>query len=269
MTIVPAFDEGRFASLREQARLALGHPLIHTEQTGSTNDDLMASAGAGAPHGTVHLTEFQSRGRGRQGNVWLSPTPHENLLFSVLLRPKFTPESTSSFTLAVGLAVRDAVAPLLHEPVGLKWTNDILVRDHKLSGILVESQFRDSECVALVVGIGLNVHMTALPPELLSIATSLRLLGARTLDREQLLVDILLQLERRTRDWERNGLRSVLGDLREHDAINGRRVRVAGREGWARGIDDSGALLLEVDPSQPCDRLTSGLVELLENDPHP
>jgi BirA family transcriptional regulator, biotin operon repressor / biotin---[acetyl-CoA-carboxylase] ligase len=212
-------------------------------------------------HGTVHIADFQTKGRGRHGNTWTSPRPAENLLFSVLLRPSMALETASCFTLAVGLAVRDAVQPYLAQAVGIKWTNDIVAGGRKLAGILVESQLRGDRISALVVGIGLNVYMTDLPDEIASIATSMALLGAANCDRETLLVEILAALEQRLGAFEHAGLGAILDELRQHDAILGRRVRVGTHTGTARGISASGALLLDVGAPLGIVELTSGLVE--------
>jgi BirA family biotin operon repressor/biotin-[acetyl-CoA-carboxylase] ligase len=259
----PPFDVQRFEAHRSALGTLLGRPCHYHAITGSTNDDLMRLARNGAPHGTVVVADLQTRGRGRHGNTWSSPEPAENLLFSVLLRPRFALESASSFTLAVGLAVRDAVAPYVRAPVGIKWTNDVYASHRKLAGILVESQLRGSELMALVVGIGLNVHMSTLPDEIRTIATSLRLLEATELGRERLLADVLARLETRALAYEQTQISGIIDELRRHDAILGQQVRVGALVGMARGLDDDGALLLETDPERAPLHLTTGLVEVM------
>lgn len=258
------FDPARFEQLRIQRGVSLGRPCRFSAITGSTNSDLMQSARDGAPSGTLHVADLQTHGRGRHGNRWESPRSAENLLFSVLLRPNIPLEVASNFTLAVGLALRDAVQPHLAQVVGIKWTNDVYVENRKLAGILVESQIRESSLAALVVGIGLNVHMTQLPEEIADIATSLRLLDARCVERESLLVDVLAAVEQRTEQYERHGFASMLDELRTYDAIFARRVRVGDRTGVARGITSHGALLLDQGLPEGIIELTSGLVEILD-----
>lgn len=259
---LPAFDAIRFEQMRASAGLSLGRRCHIHEVTGSTNDDLMKLAREGAPHGTLCVADLQIRGRGRHGNSWTSPRPAENLLFSVLLRPALSLETASAFTLAVGLALRDALAPYLPVPVGIKWTNDVYAAGRKLAGILVESILTEDRLSALVVGIGLNVHMTALPDEIATIATSLALLDSTCLDRERLLVSVLTALEDRADEYVRTNIRGIIEELRRHDAIVGKTVRVGDLRGIARGLDDDGALLLETTPGQKPERLTNGLVEI-------
>lgn len=236
-------DTKRFESLRDEKQLGFGRPITAVERTASTNDDALAAAGAGAPHGALFVADEQTSGRGRRGSRWLS-RPGENLLFSVLLRPELQPEAASAMSLAVGLAVRDAITMRIDDPVLVKWPNDIVVHGKKLAGILMESRMEGKRLTALVAGIGLNVNMTEPDAEIAETATSLALLGAEELERESLLVDVLIQLERRSEEYVQSGLRSMLEELRRYDALDGRQVKVGDIEGTACGIGESGALLV-------------------------
>ncbi|HMJ15980.1 MAG TPA: biotin--[acetyl-CoA-carboxylase] ligase [Polyangiaceae bacterium] len=259
----PAFAADRFRELARARNLSLGDPLFALSVTGSTNDDALNAARAGAEHGATFLTDQQTSGRGRRGQRWSSP-PGENLTFSVLLRPAFAPERAGPFTLAVGLAIRDVAARCIAAPVGIKWPNDLLVNGRKLAGILVESHIQLGKLSALVVGIGLNVHMRALPPEIAGIATSLALEGAHEIEREHLLCDVLEALAARLASYETLGLSALLPELLAHDALRGRRVRTESASGIARGIEVSGGLLVE-DPSGSLVSVVSGGVELLDS----
>jgi BirA family transcriptional regulator, biotin operon repressor / biotin---[acetyl-CoA-carboxylase] ligase len=163
-------------------------------ETGSTNEDLLAAAGAGAAEGMVLVAERQTRGRGRQGRSWVSQ-PGTALIFSVLLRPVAVPPPGRGW---LPLLTGVALARALHEGTGvdvtLKWPNDVLAGGAKLAGILAE-QAGD----AVVVGAGINVgtaqddlpasHGDAPAP------TSLALRGAAGIDREALLAGVLRELE--------------------------------------------------------------------------
>lgn len=255
------FDADRFRALAAERGLALGTPLVSVRVTESTNDLALEAARQGAPHGATFVAEEQTRGRGRRGRLWSSP-PGQNLTFSTLLRPNLEPERASSLTLAAGLAVRDVVAARVAAQVGVKWPNDVVARGRKVAGILVESQLAGGRITALVVGIGLNVAMRELPPEIAELATSLGLLGASDLEREPLLCDVLTELERRVRAHETAGLPALLEELRAHDALLGRRVRVEATTGMARGIDAAGALLVENERGE-IRPIVSGTVEVM------
>jgi len=256
-----AFDVERFSQLLGTRGVSLGAPLHFCELTGSTNDDAMEAARAGAPHGATFVANAQTRGRGRRGATWSSP-PGENLLFSVVLRPKLSAQLAGTLTLPVGLAVRDALRSRVDAPVLVKWPNDLMADGRKLAGILLESQLIGSELSAVVVGVGINVAMRDLPADIAAVATSVALLGGTDLDRSSLLVDVLEAIERRARTHEERGLAAVLEELRGVDALAGRRIRVESLEGVARGIDERGALKL-VDDQGELHAVSSGSIELL------
>jgi BirA family transcriptional regulator, biotin operon repressor / biotin---[acetyl-CoA-carboxylase] ligase len=256
------FDGGLAARLLTERGLGLGLPLTVLPVATSTNDLGLAAARSGAEHGTAFVAEEQTHGRGRQGHRWLS-RPGESLTFSLLLRMGMTPRRASGITLVAGLAVREAVAARVSQPVGVKWPNDVLCQQKKLGGILVESLARGSELGAIVVGIGVNVA-PELPSELVDSATSLGLLGARELGREQLLVDVLAALEPRLRRFQASGLAELLGELEIHDALRGLRVRSGELEGRARGIDATGALVIVSDDGRE-QLVHSGSVDRVED----
>ncbi len=256
-----AFDADRFRAQAREVKPKLGRPLMYMPITGSTNDNALLAARSGAPHGSLFVADEQTAGRGRRGNTWLA-APGESLLFSVLLRPKLELEQVSALTLAVGLALRDAVAPLLVELVQIKWPNDLYVNKKKLAGILVESQMQGDRLQAVVVGIGLNVATRDFPDEIAARATSLAVLGATELDREPLLQTVLGALAERLDAYQLSGVAGILNELNAADALRGERVRVDGQSGIGRGLDEQGRLLLE-DEQGRTHAILSGTVELL------
>jgi len=263
MNAVLSFDSGRFERIARERELSLGQPLIFQPTTTSTNDVAMQLCQEGAPHGLLIVADYQTQGRGRRGNLWHSPSPGENLLFSLIMRPKHESEHPSNITLAIGLALRDAVQPLLDKTVRIKWANDVLVDDKKLAGILVECQLQSGKLPAFVIGIGLNVSMRELPSPIDSVATSLSLLNARSIDRETILADILQCIDSRVRNWQSHGFESMASELRQCDALLGRQIAVDGVRGRSLGIDDTGALMLRVDDDGTPRRLLNGTVELI------
>jgi BirA family transcriptional regulator, biotin operon repressor / biotin---[acetyl-CoA-carboxylase] ligase len=164
-------------------------------QTGSTNEDLLAEARAGAPAGIVLVAEAQTRGRGRLDRGWQSQ-PRSALTFSALLRPAGVPAANRGWLpLLTGVAVALALRAQTGLDVRLKWPNDVLIGDAKLAGILAE-QAGD----VIVVGAGINVSQVQ--DELPSArATSLWLQGARSLDRLAILTAVLREFERWYLPW--------------------------------------------------------------------
>ena len=141
------------------------------------------------------MAETQTAGRGRLGRSWSSP-PRAALACSVLLRPAAVPPAARAWLpLLTGIAVAAALRAEAGVPAGLKWPNDVLVADRKIAGILAEAHGD-----AIVVGIGLNVTLTAAELPVPG-ATSLLLEGAACLDRERLLAAVLTGLADRYGTW--------------------------------------------------------------------
>lgn len=126
----------------------------------STNSELMRRAAAGAPSGTVIVADSQHAGRGRRGRTWLSG-PAEGLMFSLLWRHVGPPARIGGLSLAVGVALDEALTRLGARDVFLKWPNDLLLRQGegfaKLGGILIELA-SDRRGMQAVIGIGLNLQ---------------------------------------------------------------------------------------------------------------
>ena len=254
------FDIARFTAEREARGVTLGAAIRWAELTASTNDDALSAARAGAAHGALFGAETQTLGRGRRGSEWFSEAG-AGLWFSVLLRRALAAEAAPGLALCAGLSVREAVAARVASRVLVKWPNDVLVDARKVAGVLVESQINGSRLSWAVVGIGLNVLQTAFPKAISTTATSLELLHAGATGREALLADVLEALETRLTRLEARGMVSVAEELRQHDALLGRQLRVDERSGTGAGIDDSGRLLLQLE-SGAVEACISGHVEL-------
>jgi BirA family biotin operon repressor/biotin-[acetyl-CoA-carboxylase] ligase len=209
-------------------------------ETGSTNADLLRDAAAGAPEGVVLVADHQTGGRGRLGRSWESP-PGASLLVSVLLRPRLEPAQAHLTTTAVGVSTATACEQVAGVEVRLKWPNDLLVsvgdEERKVGGILAESIVEGGVLEAVVVGLGLNVNWTeAIPEELAGIATALNLVAGRELDREELLVALLRELDQWCSQLEHDEGRDLLrATWLARSATVGREVRVELPDGSIEG----------------------------------
>ena len=131
--------------------------ILVLDEVGSTNDVLRERAEKGAAAGTAVAARRQTAGRGRRGHAWSSPVG--NLYLSVLLRPEVAPSRLPGLAAACGLGVLDGLALLgvTNEPQ-LKWPNDVLARERKLGGILVEAGRDNAGETFAVCGIGINLE---------------------------------------------------------------------------------------------------------------
>ena len=92
----------------------------------------LEDAGGGAPSGSVLAVELQTAGRGRMGRNWHSSLGTA-LTFSLLWRFDCGLNALSGLSLGAGVAVVRALKKLGAQGVQLKWPNDILTEQGKLS----------------------------------------------------------------------------------------------------------------------------------------
>jgi BirA family biotin operon repressor/biotin-[acetyl-CoA-carboxylase] ligase len=151
--------------------------------------------------GAVAVAEEQTAGRGRLGRTWEAPAG-TSVLVSVVLLPAVQAARLPELSLVAGGAVTEAIADVTGIEPTIKFPNDVLIGGRKVAGILAES----SEG-RVVLGIGVNVNQTRaqLPPDAQTEPTSLRVELGAPVDRAQLLVTILLRLERAYDAWIATG----------------------------------------------------------------
>lgn len=223
----------------------LGQPVLVKEQTGSTNTDCVALARAGAPAGAVVIANWQSAGRGRRGRQWLAP-PGSAVLLSAILRPRLAAEAVGRLGMAGALAVTDAVHLTAGVTASVKYPNDVLVAGRKLSGVLPEVHLTAGSIEWAVLGIGINVWRSAVPPELSASATSLEEHGDPP-SRNALIAALLNSLEQRLSQAEKNP-EALAADWRRRDVVLGRQVTIyfggGPRDGLAVDVDANARLLL-------------------------
>ncbi|MDX6495109.1 MAG: BirA family transcriptional regulator [Gaiellales bacterium] len=185
------------------------------------------------PEGGVAACDEQTAGRGRRGREWYSP-PGAGLLFSLALEPHTAPDRLPAFSLVAA----EAVCTVCDPRAMVRWPNDVMIEGRKVAGVLPE--LRDSK---LVVGFGVNVNQTpsGLPEQARVAATSLRIERGGEVDRVELLVDLLDELERRYDAFERDGFTGL-----DRDELRGHTVQlVAGRRGLCEGVDELGRLIVD------------------------
>ena len=227
-------------NLSELKTRRFGRSFQHHPSLDSTNRFLKDLAARGAEEGTTVLADEQSAGRGRWGRTWES-APGKGILVSVLLRPPLGAR-ISQLTAVMGLAVLKALRPYASQ-ARLKWPNDIWVEEKKLSGLLLESS--DG---AVIAGLGLNVSQV---PEDFSAelnATSLKLTHGSEVDKEILLVDLLLKMEQAYEEWKAEGFEKARREWEENACFMGEWIQASnGVTGKVLGMDAEGALLIRDD----------------------
>jgi BirA family biotin operon repressor/biotin-[acetyl-CoA-carboxylase] ligase len=229
--------------------------LEHVDQTGSTNSDLVAAATAESaswPDLSVLCASSQTAGRGRAGREWESKAG-SSLSVSILVRPHgVNLEHFGWLPILAGLAMTQTVGTLLPQArVELKWPNDVLVNDKKISGVLSEL-LPDGRGVVIGAGLNLSQSQAELP---IAEATSFALEGI-VVSFESALETYLGNFVKLYREFVGHRGNSDACGLRRSAQAKcgsiGRRVRAIMPgdqeiEGTAVSIDESGRLLISVD----------------------
>lgn len=233
----------------------LGREVISYAQTGSTNDVALELADNGMQEGTLIIAEFQTGGRGRRKRKWLSPTG-TSILASLILRPDIMAHEAQSITLISAAAVAQAIRSITQLPALIKWPNDVIINDRKVSGILVELRTEGSTVNFVVVGIGVTVNLPVnlFPSEIMDVATSLSHELGHNVSRIALLQEILRQLEQRYVKVKERRIDGIMAEWKALSATIGRQVRVTLPRRIIRGqaldIDAGGALLIRASTGQ-------------------
>jgi BirA family biotin operon repressor/biotin-[acetyl-CoA-carboxylase] ligase len=243
--------------------------LHHFPSAESTNTLLLESAANGVPEGTVYLADEQTAGRGRGGHAWHSSpgTSGEpaGLYVSVLAKPSLHLREALWISLATALAAQSAIKTVTGISIDLRWPNDLLFAGKKLGGILVETAVEPGADAALryaVIGIGININQEDFPPDLATLATSLRLSTGHEHRRTALLIALLRALDFELTQLESNEPNLLQRFTVASTWVRGKRVRVPEQgsyTGITTGLDHRGFLLVNADDGTQRTVLSGGV----------
>ena len=208
----------------------------------STNEELMRRAHAGRSEPCLLVAEHQNAGRGRLGRQWHSGTQQGPLNLTFSLGLPLAPKDWSGLSLAVGLSL----AQSLHPGIRLKWPNDLWWHDRKLAGILLETVSWGSTGASryVAIGVGLNIHK----PTLAGLATAPAGLEEILpgIDAGGALGRLIVPLVQAIQRFEERGFAPFQAAFNARDALAQVSVNLSdGLQGMARGVDPTGALLVQ------------------------
>ena len=231
----------------EQRQLAYG--LAVHSSLDSTNAEILRQLESNAEPMVV-LAEMQTAGRGRRGRSWLSPFA-KNVYFSMLRSFQTGVASLDGLSLVVGLALIDVLKSFGLEDAKLKWPNDVLVGNKKLAGILLELSGDPTGLCHVIIGIGVNVNMKNAGGGIDQPWVAMSQLLDLTVDRNALVVEMVVALEDRLKRFESEGFSAFVDEWNACDAFSEKDVVVTLGEqrilGLAQGVTDKGELLLKTD----------------------
>ena len=214
----------------------------------STNSYLKRN-GKYLDHFTVVQANHQEQGKGRLGRSWQDQG--NSLLFSILLKEKIEPERVPLLSLLAGASV---VLTLEHYGLTplVKWPNDTLVSEKKISGILTEA-VSEGEDIFYIVGIGIKLNQKEFEGELSQKATSLFLLTKKEYDKEEVLTVLLSYFTPLYQDYIQGG-KKFLTVVKSHSYLDQKEVSLdyygEHIHGTVIEITDKGTLLLDVSGKQ-------------------
>jgi BirA family biotin operon repressor/biotin-[acetyl-CoA-carboxylase] ligase len=231
-----------------------GWRLTALDETGSTNADALAAARSGDPGKLWIRAARQAQGKGRQGRPWVSE--RGNLYCSLLLiDPANDIDKLGTLPLAIACAVHGTLASLpgagLHE-LRIKWPNDILVNNRKISGVLLESLALEDGRMAVAIGIGINCAHH--PDPALYQATDLAELGLETTP-ESLFPHLASTMAATLEAWNHGkGFPQIRAEwLRLARGVGGKiivNLHAGPLEGIFEDIDATGRLVLRLQNSE-------------------
>ncbi|MEG0180246.1 MAG: biotin--[acetyl-CoA-carboxylase] ligase [Terrisporobacter sp.] len=199
----------------------IGKNIIHLSTIDSTNDYLKR-IGNQENHGTVVISEEQTKGKGRLGRQWES-SAGEGIWMSILLKPDMVPYKAPFITLITGVAIVNALSKL-NINVNIKWPNDIIINNKKICGILTELSAEIERINYIVVGVGINVKNMNFPSDLDKKATSLYK-EKYIVSRVDIVKGILDEFENLYDDYiENNNKETVLDLCRQYSNIINKEV---------------------------------------------
>ncbi len=182
--------------------------IIKLDATASTNATLKELWQKNdAENWTVVWTQDQFEGRGQKGTVWQSEAG-KNLTFSVLKTfSGFNIQLQFMLSMAVSLAIYEALTKLSMPEIRVKWPNDIMSGRNKICGILIENVVKAKEVRASVIGIGVNINQEDFGD--IPRAASLKMITGLEYELDEVLDHILNQLRLRLDNLENKDFEAV------------------------------------------------------------
>jgi BirA family biotin operon repressor/biotin-[acetyl-CoA-carboxylase] ligase len=248
--------------------VTVGRDIQVFQETTSTNDIVDKLARDGVKEGVVVFAESQTRGRGRLGRRWLSPSG-KGLWMSVLLRPKLPLEAVTQLTIASATALARAIRAQTDLRPEIKWPNDLLLKGRKLAGILTELSGELDKVKYIILGIGVDVNLKPAdyPSELRQLATSLHIESGHEVDRAALATAILRELDKDYLRVSTGGFDELADEWEAQCTTLGQEVLIQmgmhKLRGRAESLDSDGALLVRTHHGH-LERVSGGDVTLVK-----
>lgn len=235
--------------------------LERVEESTSTNEDLMSRWRTNNLWDPIaRLAQKQTAGKGRMGRSWIS-SPNQTLTFSIAYPFKKTAQELSGLSLAIGLAVIKGISHATHIPpeelhqkgLGLKWPNDVLLKNNKLAGVLIEGgQLKPGDPTWLIIGVGINLNKSPdLENQIGRKASCLNdIVDLQVLNSDIIWLEMLKELGLVIEEFEKSSFQTFQTLWNHWDTYQGKVCQIHQEnqlqlEGIEKGVDQDGVLLIE------------------------
>ncbi|MBA2655630.1 MAG: biotin--[acetyl-CoA-carboxylase] ligase [Tatlockia sp.] len=233
-------------------------------ELGSTNQYLKELT----PNSAVDIccAEKQTQGRGRFGRRWISPFG-ENIYFSYRWGLGSSLSSLSGLSLIVSLAIMACLKKSnIYQDLRIKWPNDILWKNKKLCGILIELSTESRDSAQVIIGIGLNVNTATHEQPITDVPwCSLFEISGQQMDRNKIIANLINKLDLYLEKFLHGNFASFREEWRRFDYLEGQFIKIVQANnylsGQACGVDEQGRLCLQ-DKEGKIHYLSSGETSL-------
>lgn len=176
--------------------------LLLFETVDSTNSEGLRLAKAGPIGDFVIISNIQTGGRGTNSKDWFSASG--NLHASILLQTNYTPQQCLQLSFLASYSLYEAINYIAQTqditlPLKLKWPNDLLIKNSKVAGILLES-IKINDTRYLVIGFGVNIIDK---PNIKIKTAHLQEYGVKIANTDFLLNILMSKFETNYRFWQR------------------------------------------------------------------
>ncbi|WP_020003849.1 biotin--[acetyl-CoA-carboxylase] ligase [Brachyspira innocens] len=222
-----------------------GQNTVLFESLESTNKKMIEDLnnGISLKEGSVYIALKQTAGKGSYGNTWQSDN-NLGLWFSILLYSPFKKEALSFLPgIALSKCLREKYNTLAH----VKWPNDVLVKNRKISGTLIQVTSANNKN-ACIIGTGVNLYHQKkdFPIDIQHRATSLYMETDNKVELETFYKDLIYYFEE-----VYNSDKSLAQYFREYSNMIGKTIKAKKDskdvEALVKDITEEGYLIVETD----------------------
>lgn len=224
----------------------LGSEVLYLDKTDSTMEDARKFISENAPDGTVIIAEEQTLGRGRYNRKWYSPKG--GVYISLILYAEIEKEKQGILSLMAGVSSCESIREYMPD-ANIKWPNDVLVNEKKISGVLIEKIGNYYS-----IGTGINTNTDKFEGEFMVEPASVYLLSGNKIDNEDFIISYLKNFDENYSLLREKNYNLILAKWNSMASCFGKNVRLRNpmlkekeKEVFVRSIDENGLLVVESD----------------------